>query len=138
MVAVTNICVGDRKVQSQLRVLMAYSQSGVDQDEKYLVQRDRAAQTIIQQIERAFQPWACGTAQDRAKNLKGILTHLSELGNTLFSQPAIFEWRWEKTQTLSQGQIIMLPRLDKMTDSQAMSLVTPIRLVEPRFGRFVR
>lgn len=131
------MCVGDHQVLSQLRVLMAQSRSNLDQDEHYLMQRDRAAQAIVQQVERAFQPWARGTQQHRAKNLKGILTHLSELGNKLFSQPAIFEWRWAGNRTLNQGQIVMLPGLDKTTDSRAVSLATPICLVKPRLGNFV-
>lgn len=117
---------------------MAHSQSDIDEDENYLMQRDRAAQTIVQQIERAFLPWARGTTQDRAKNLKGILTHLSEVGNKLFSQPANFEWRWNERRTPSQGQLVMLPGLDKTTDTQAVPLATPICIVEPRLGRFVQ
>lgn len=134
----TDVCTGDRKALSQLRVLMAHSQSEIDHDENYLVRRDQAVETVVQQIERAFHPWRRGTIQDRAKNLRGILIHLSELGNRLYSQPAAFEWRWGESRTSSQGRIVMLPGLDKITDSQAMLLATPICLVEPRLNRFVQ
>lgn len=130
----TDTFTGDNKVQSRLRVRTAQSLPNIDRNEHYLAQRDRAAQAIAQQIERAFQPWTHGNAQDRAKNLKGLLIHLSELGTRLFAQSATFEWRWSGNHNLSQGQIIMLPGLDKTTDSEVVPLAAPICLVKARIG----
>lgn len=132
--AITNICTGDSQALSQVRVRTAHSHPNIDQDKDYLVRRDQAAQIIIHQIERAFQPWTRGTLEDRVKNLNGILIHLSQLGNSLFSQPAIFEWRWSETSTLDWGQIVMLPGLDKMTDARSVTLKRPICLVKPRLS----
>lgn len=135
--AITDTFAGDSQALSQQRVLIAQSRSNIDQDEHYLAQRDQVAQAIVQQVELAFQPWAHGSPHDRAKNLTGVLTHLSELGNKLFAQPAIFEWRWGNNLTLRRGQIVMLPGLDKTTDSEAVPLATPICLVRPRVGNLV-
>lgn len=127
----TNTATGDRKALSQRRVEIAHSRPDIAEDKDYLLQRDRATEEIIQQIERAFQPWARGNTQERAKNLNGTLAHLSELGQKLFAQPATFEWRWRLP---NREQTVMLPGLDKLTDSEAVTLATPIRLVQPRTG----
>lgn len=121
---------------SQARVLIAQSRSDLGRDEDHIRQRDLLIQTFTQQVEQAFQPWARRTTQDRAKNLKGIVVHLSEMGLKLFSQPAVFEWKWSEGRNLSGGQIVMLPGLDKVTDSNANKLSNPISLVKPRLGNY--
>ena len=121
---------------SQARVLIAQSRSDLGRDEDYIRQRDLLIQTFTQQVEQAFQPWTRGTTKDRAKNLKGIVVHLSEMGLKLFSQPAVFEWKWSEGRNVSVGQIVMLPGLDKLTDSNANKLSNPILLVKPRLGNY--
>lgn len=126
---------GNQADFTQQRAAIAHLQPSIEQEIGHLSERERSTLDIVERIEHAFHPWARGPAEDRVKNLRGILTHLSELGRTLFAQAAKFEWRWTVSHILSQEQIVMLPGLDKIADSSGVTLEIPIKLVKPRIGR---
>lgn len=132
----------NRLAVSQLRVLTAHLQPDPQQDETYRALRAGAIAQAVQQIDRAFQPWARGDSNARQKALTGIMIHISELGIKLFSQPASFNWIWTQSgaaplSSLGQrntNEIIMLPGLDKTADQRGEAIIPALHLLKPRMG----